>query len=245
MQKAIRIIAAVLVVGFLVYIIVQGSISNSRAQKEPWDLAMTLGNRETAEHIFYDYTDIMCPYCNKFALAVDAHMDEFKKDYIEDQKVYYELRLTDLLSYYHPESEETVSNSHLSARAGYCAAKENKFWEYYGWLLRKLDEDYYKNDIGTAPGKEKIPVLAEEYFTGVGEDIEGLTSDKMTECIKSDEIIARVNKYTNRARQIVKSGLPYYVFNGFIAQGFDGNWEVEHDWTQARLLLDAGVASKK
>jgi len=245
MQKAIRIIAAVLVVGFLGYVIVQASISNEKAQKEAWDIAMTLGDREKAEYVFYDYTDIMCPYCNKFALAMDAHLDEFKKDYVEDQKVYYELRLTDLLSYYHPESEETVSNSHNSARAGYCAAKENKFWEYYGWLLNKLSADYYVYDIGTAPGKESIPKLETTYFTEVGDDIEGLSSETMADCIGSDEIIAKVNKYTNRARNIVKSGLPYYVFGGYTAPGFDGNWDIEHDWKQARLLFDAGIASKK
>ena len=245
MQKAIRIAAIVLIVGFIGYLFITSAINTGKAQKEPWHKAMTLGDIETAEHIFYDYTDIMCPYCDKFALAMDAHLDEFKKDYIEDKKVYYEIRLTDLLSKYHPEDEGMVSNSHLSARAGYCAADKDKFWEYYSWILGKLDQDYFSKDIGTQPGKEKIPQLETEYFTAVGEDIEGLDSEYMASCIGSNDTIATVNKYTSKASGIVKSGLPYYVFDKYTAPGFAGNWEIEHDWQQARLLFDAGIASKK
>lgn len=245
MQKAIRIIAVVLVMGFLGYLIVAGAISNDKAQKEPWVKAMTLGDRDTAEHVFYDYTDIMCPFCNKFALAVEAHMDEFKTDYIEGQKIYYELRLTDLLSQFHPESPTLVSNSHLSARAGYCAAEKDKFWEWYSWILAKLNTDWYQYDIGTEPGKQSIPELGKDYFTSVGEDIEGLDAGFMGECIESDEIIAKVNKYTKKASATVKSGLPYYQFGNYIATGFAGNWDPDHDWQQAKLFFDAGIASKK
>ena len=244
MQKAIRIIAVVLVLGFIGYLIVVGSINNEKAQKEPWVAEMSLGDRENAEHVFYDYTDILCPFCNKFAIAVDAHMDEFKS-YLEEHKIYYEIRLTDLLAKFHPESEATVSNSHLSARGGYCAAEKNKFWEWYGWILTKLSDDYYQYDIGTAPGKQMIPKLDKEYFTAVGEAIEGLDQEFMDSCIESDEIIAKVNKYTKKAANTVKGGLPYYVFGGKVMTGFDGNWEVEHDWNQAKLMFEAGIASGK
>ena len=245
MQKAIRIIAIVLVVGFVGYLIVAGAISNDKAQKEPWDKAMTLGDRETADYICYDYTDIMCPFCNKFAIAMEKHKDEFIKDYVEGKKVYYELRLTDLLAQFHPEAPALVSNSHLSARAGYCAAEKDKFWEWYGWILDKLSVDWYSHDIGTEPGKESIPQLDKEYFTGVGEDIEGLDAEFMNKCIDSEEIIAKVDKYTKKGRNAVRGGLPYYSFGGYISTGFNGNWDVEHDWQQARLLFDAGIANKK
>ena len=245
MQKAIRIIAVVLVLGFLGYLIVAGAISNEKAQKEPWVPAMTLGDRETAEHVFYDYTDIMCPFCNKFAIAMAVHIDDFQKDYVEGKKVYYELRLTDLLAKFHPESESTVNNSHLSARAGYCAADKDKFWDWYDWILAKLMMDYYQYDVGTAPGKEPIPKLDPEYFTKVDDMIEGLDNDYMASCINSDEIVAKVNKYTKKASSTVRGGLPYYSFNNQTFTGFDGNWDVEHDWTQAKLMFDAGIAGKK
>lgn len=245
MQKAIRIIAAVLVGGFVLYLIVAGAVNNDKAQREAWVPAMTLGDRATAEHIFYDYTDIMCPFCNKFALGVDAHMEEFKKEYIEEKKVYYEIRLTDLLADFHPEDEATVSNSHLSARGGYCAAEKDKFWEWYGWILNKLSTTYYQFDIGTAPGKEKIPKLDKEFFTQVDDAIEGLDNEFMASCIESDEIIAKVKKYTKKASAVVKGGLPYYAFNSQVLTGFDGNWDVDHDWEQAKLMFNAGIAAKK
>ena len=245
MQKAIRIIAVVLVLGFLGYLIVAGAISNDKAQKEAWIPAMTLGDRETAEHFFYDYTDIMCPFCNKFALGVEAHMEEFKKDYIEGKKIYYEIRLTDLLAQFHPESETMVANSHNSARAGYCAADKGKFWEWYGWILAKLSENYYQYDIGTSPNAVMMPELETEFFTKVDDASEGLDNEYMASCINSEENIAKVNKYTKKAYSIVKGGLPYYSFNGQTFTGFDGNWNADHDWEQAKLMFEAGIAKKK
>ena len=124
-------------------------------------------------------------------------------------------------------------------------ADKDKFWDWYDWILAKLMMDYYQYDVGTAPGKEPIPKLDPEYFTKVDDMIEGLDNDYMASCINSDEIVAKVNKYTKKASSTVRGGLPYYSFNNQTFTGFDGNWDVEHDWTQAKLMFDAGIAGKK
>ena len=93
MQKAIRIIAIVLVVGFFGYLVISASISSNKNAREPWNERMTLGDRETAEHFYYDYTDIMCPYCDKFANALAAHDEEFQEDFLRITPNRYALRL--------------------------------------------------------------------------------------------------------------------------------------------------------
>ncbi|MBQ9684056.1 thioredoxin domain-containing protein [Candidatus Saccharibacteria bacterium] len=246
MQRAIRVVAILLVVGFLFALIMYNTMNPPKPETLVWNQGMTLGNAEEAEHFFYDYTDIMCPYCDKFALAMDEHLEDFKKEYVEDEKVFYELRLTALLAGFHPGEAAVVENSTNSASAGYCAAEQGKFWEWYGWILKKLNNDYFSKGIGdSATATEHIPQLDVEYFTKVGDKIDGLDEDKLLSCTKSDEAHAAIGKNTDRAAKIVQGGLPYYVFNTYVSPGFDGNWEVEHDWKSAKMLFDAGIASKK
>ena len=184
MQKAIRAIAVLLVVGFLFALIIYNAAHPPKPDAAIWNRAMTLGDAETAEHFFYDYTDIMCPYCDKFAIAMDKHMDEFKADYVEDKKVFYELRLTSLLSNFHPDEASLVDNSTNSAMAGYCAADQGKFWEWYGWILDKLNADFFSKGIGaSSTATEHIPQLEQSYFTAVSDEIEGLDGEKLTQCV--------------------------------------------------------------
>ena len=246
MQKAIRVIAVLLVVGFLFALIIYNAANPPKADAVIWNNAMTIGDAKTAEHFFYDYTDIMCPYCDKFAIAMDKHMDDFKADYVDGQKVFYELRLTSLLSDFHPEESSLVDNSTNSAMAGYCAADQGKFWEWYGWILDKLNEDFFSKGIGaSSTATQRIPQLEQNYFTTVGDKIEGLDEEKLTQCVANNDMAATVENNTKRAAKIISGGLPYYVFDSYVSPGFDGNWEVEHDWKSAKALFDAGIASKK
>ena len=246
MQKAVRATAILLVIGFLFALIVYNVTNPPKPDVSIWNKAMTLGDAQTADHFFYDYTDIMCPYCDKFALAMDKHLDDFRKEYAEDKKVFYELRLTALLASFHPDEVAIVENSTNSALAGYCAAEQNKFWEWYGWILTRLNDDYFSKGIGaSAAATQHIPQLDVKYFTEVGDTIDGLDNNRLYECVGSDNTRTTVKNNTSKAARIVKGGLPYYVFDSYVSPGFDGNWEPDHDWENAKLMFDAGIASKK
>ena len=246
MQKAIRATAILLIVGLLFALIIYNSMNPPKPETKIWEKGMTLGDANSAEHFFYDYTDIMCPYCDKFAIAMDKHLDDFKKEYVEDQKVFYELRLTNLLASFHPDEGDLVENSTNSALAGYCASDQGNFWGWYGWILDKMNEDYFSQGIGdSAAAKQKIPKLEVSYFTAVGDKISGIDEARLTECVEKKEMSSKLSQNTKRAAKVISGGLPYYVFDSYIAPGFDGNWEVEHDWTNAKVMFDAGIASKK
>ena len=125
MKRAVRIVILVLVIGFLISLMVYNSLHPAKADFTPWNEAMTLGNKDEAKYHYIMYTDISCPYCSKFSWALAQHEEEFKSKYIEGEKIYYEIRLTDT-NYENGHS----NNSRPAAEASYCAARQNKFWEY-------------------------------------------------------------------------------------------------------------------
>ena len=242
MQKAIRIVAIVLVIGLIGFLFVNGAINNNKSSQEPWNEHMTMGDRETAKLYYYDYTDIMCPFCDKFANAVRVHRDEFKKDYIEAKNIYFEVRLTDILYISHKDEHESAINSRNSAMGAYCAADQNKFWEYYDGILEKLYNDYHSKGIGVDRYSEMIPKLELSYFKDVAKDFEDFDYERFASCVDNGEKAEELDKNTSKASVITSNGVPYFIFGSYKTSGFLGKWDAEkYDWEQAKLLLDAGL----
>ena len=84
-----------------------------------WNEQMTKGDKDTAKHHFIMYTDVFCPYCDKFSDAVAANMEDFDKNYVEDKNILFEIRVTDM-NYVNGHS----TNSRPGGEAVYCAAKQ-------------------------------------------------------------------------------------------------------------------------
>ena len=237
MQKVTRIIAIIAVIGFI-GLIIYNSISPAKSDYKAWNEQMTLGNKETAKHHFIMYTDIFCPYCSKFSHAVAENMEEFKQKYIEEQEIYFEVRITDM------NYESGHSNNSLPAAEGaYCAAKQEKFWEYYDGILISLYKDYHSKGIGISRESERIPELPITYFYNVAEE-NGLDLEKFVNCMENDEAISELKTSTNKASQFTNGGIPYFQFDKFKTSGFAGNFNTAYDWTQAKALLEAGLSTK-
>ena len=229
--KAILAVVAVVLVGAL---IVFNASNPTTAEVAAWNPAMAKGNRETGKH-YIMYTDIFCPYCDKFSNAMHANIGEFTTDYIDSGKVYYEVRVTDI-NYRSGHSE----NSRPGGEAIYCAAQQGKFWEYYRGILDKLYADYHSKGIGVSRTSEEIPVLENEYFYGVGETA-GLDASVFRDCMEGHKSLEELNSATEKASRLIASGVPYFVFGKYKASGFDGNWDTANDWRQVRLMLEAGL----
>ena len=222
-------------VAILLIALVAYNASHPSQTMTVWNENMTMGDKETAAKHYIVYTDIFCPYCDKFANAIAKHDADFKKEYIEDQHVYYEVRMTALVNKMHK-----YDNSQLSAEGSYCAAKQNKFWDYYHAALDQLWEDYHSKGIGVDRDSEHIPELGMDYFLAIGKKA-GLEEESFNTCMNNHEAADEVEKNTIRAQQITKGGIPYYQFGDFKTGGFDGNWDTEHDWQNAKTLLNAGL----
>lgn len=235
MQKVIRIIAVVLVVGFIFSLIIYNA--SKPVEYKVWNEGMTVGNKETAEHHFIMYTDIFCPYCDKFSHAVQANFEEFKEKYIENENVLFEIRMTDI-NYVSGHS----NNSKPGGESSYCAADQGKFWEFYSAALDQLYEDYHSKGIGVDKDSEKIPDLENDYFYAIAERAE-LDVERFKTCLDNHEMESQLNTATTRAQNVVQ-GVPYFVFDKTQTSGFLGNWNTTEDWKQAKLMLDAGLSSK-
>ena len=238
MKKAIRIVAIVLVVGFIVALAVYNTAHPNRDSFKPWNVAMTMGDQATAEHHFVMYTDIFCPYCDKFSDAIQANEADFKTNYVEGKKIFFEIRVTDM-NYKSGHSE----NSLPAGEGAYCAAKQNKFWEYYHAILSKIYKDYHSKGIGVDQYAEKIPKLEMDYFYAAADDGK-LDHDAFVTCMENHETKSELDKNTTVAQNRVQSGVPYFVFDKYQTSGFLGNWNTTNDYAQAKMMLDAGLTTK-
>ena len=160
-----------------------------------------------------------------------------QKEYLEDKGVYFEIRMT-RMNYVSHKSE----NSKNAAEGSYCAAKQNKFWDFYYTMLDKLWADYFSKGIGVSKdAKEHIPELEMSYFNDAAEKGE-LNMDEFTACMDSNEMEKTINNNTNKAGSITGGGVPYFQFGGAQpAAGFAGNWDTDADWQNAKTMLNAGL----
>jgi protein-disulfide isomerase len=229
--KAILFIAlGVFVVGLVIYNAANPNKSSSGAKA--WNEAMTLGNAEAENH-FIVYTDIFCPYCDEFSRAWSEREDEFRQEYLDNNKVYFEYRLSDIISDHSPNAER-------GGEGGYCAAAQNAFWPYYHEMLKKLKEDYHSKGIGVSKTSPKIPELEKAYFVDPAKTAASyaeLDVEKFETCMNEHEMLPELKKNTARASAIVGGGIPYFVFNDFVSSGFGGG-----DWATVKMMLKAGGA---
>ena len=235
MQKVIRIVALVAVIGLLVGLVIYNTLNPAPPDMGVWNEAMSKGDAKTAKHHFVMYTDIFCPYCDKFSDAVAAHKDEFMTDYIEGKKIYFEIRVTDM-NYLAGHS----NNSKPAGEGAYCAAKQEKFWDYYYALLGQIYKDYHSKGIGIDRNSERIPDLEMDYFYKVAKNTD-LDYDSFVSCMENHETEEELNKNTQRAGNIVGGGVPYFTFDKFVTSGFAGNFDADKDYEQVKLMMEAGL----
>ena len=65
-ERIVSITVLTAVVGGLFLLFIYNAIQAGKVDMTTWNSNMTIGNAETAKHHFIMYTDIFCPYCDKF-----------------------------------------------------------------------------------------------------------------------------------------------------------------------------------
>ncbi len=229
-MKAIRWIAIVLIVGLFFGLII-ANVGNNDHTDAVWDKATTIGKLD-AKNYFIFYTDLACPYCDVFSRAIWENEEEFERDYIEGKNILYEVRVTDFLYEY---GEHKPEMSRWGAEGVYCAANENKFWEYYHAALDALNEDYHSKGVGISKTAPMITDMTAEYWLNIGKKI-GL-SDEFTSCFSEHKMVDKIKENTAKAANQVQGGVPYFKFGKFTTGGFDTNW----GWDYVKKYLNAGL----
>ncbi len=229
-------VKAVLAVGAVVFVVALVIFNATRpVEEEPevWNGAFTQGSQETGKH-FIMYTDLFCPHCSKFSNALHANRESFLADYIDNGRMFFEIRMTEM-------NHQTghSNNSRPGGETAYCAARQGKFWEYYEEILDQLWEDYHSKGIGIDRYAEKIPDLELGYYWGPAERA-GLAMDEFKGCVEGHETLEELQKNTTRASRHIESGVPYFVFGDYKASGFSQVWDTTENYGQAKLMFSAG-----
>ena len=229
MKRAASVIGVVAVI-IVLFAAIIASMNNKPANSEMvWDEAMTIGNPE-AKNYFIIYSDIVCPYCIAFENAIVEHEEEFQQ-YLEDNDVLLEIRLSDFLYEY---GETNPINSKYSAVASYCARNEGKFWDYYNLAISTVWNDYFK-----ASGKAALPKMTKldkNYWIDLGKKV-GLGEEFAT-CVKNDEPLEEIQEKAAKTSKLV-SGLPAFKLNSYSPPGFS----LEGTWEDVKAYFDEGLRS--
>ncbi len=233
--KIVRVAGIGAVVLLLMAVIVMSISKKPNYAEKVWDTRATMGvTPEEAKHHYIMYTDVMCPYCSFAARLMIDNAEEFEQ-YLKDNDIVFEVRMTDFLYKY---GTHQINNSLESGEAVYCAKQQDKFWEYYHGAVDQIWNDYIVNGVGSSSTAPMIEDLDESYWLAIGEKA-GL-SDEFKKCYESHGGLTELQENTDRAYNAVESGLPQFMFDGYNTSGFDPAWE----WEEFKEMLDAGLKSR-
>jgi Protein-disulfide isomerase len=213
---------ALIIVALVVTLFVYNVSHKPEVSRDVWNVAMTKGDPDN-ENYFVEYTDMFCPYCANFNRAMGANFD---RDYIETDKVFFEMRLTALIA-------DHSENSQRGNETAYCAARQEKFWTYYDAVLEKLYEDYHSKGIGVSKVSPQIPKLDDSYYFDVASFV-GLDVENMKKCLSDGDALKELATNTEKAARTLPSGVPHIVVNDYTSSGFDG------DYSTIKMILKAG-----
>ncbi|MBQ2695202.1 thioredoxin domain-containing protein [Candidatus Saccharibacteria bacterium] len=222
-------------IGIVVVVaIIFSAIIASFNQKVPnsdkiWDKDMVIGNLD-AENYFIIYSDIACPYCVAFENAIIENEKAFE-NYIEENNVLVEVRVSDFL-YEYGESHPHTSRD--SAIAIYCAKERGRFWDYYNLAITETWNNYFKE--GGKPAVSEMSKLDLTYWEKLGTSI-GL-GDDFVDCVENGDPIEEIEANALKSAKAI-NGMPYFKFNNYISSGFDLSW----GWEYVLMYFDSGLKS--
>ena len=214
--EPIRVALCVVIAGIIalfVYNIINRPPNKHVGNNTPWVAAMSQGDKN-AKNTFIDYTDYFCSFCSEVEKATSD--SSFKNQYIASGKLRYEHRVIALL-------KDKVPNTEQGAEAAYCAADQQKYWEYTHHIVPRIKADYFDKGIGVknVAVPQSIPLLPRSYFETSAQAV-GMNVATFSDCMKNEKHKQEIATNTDRALRLGVNGLPYMVVNDYIASGFGG-----------------------
>jgi protein-disulfide isomerase len=140
-----------------------------------------------------EYADFQCPYCRRYWQETEP---QIIADYVVTGKVYYE---------YHSVGAFIGAESADAAEAAYCAADQNKFWEYHDMLFANWTGE---NAGDFTPDKLQAYAAALQLDTG-----------KFNTCLSTKAHADRVDQDVAEAKIGGVHGTPAFLINGKLLVG--------------------------
>ena len=184
-----------------------------------------LGDKNAKNH-YVMVTDVMCPYCTVFSRLTIENQDKFEK-YLKDHDIVFELRVTDFLS---ENNMDRYGFSRMSAEAVACATEQNRFWDYYHQVIRRLWQDYQSKGIGSSKNAPAIKDLTPEYWQSIAKEVH--LDPSFNECLSEHKMLDKVKQNTAEATTFMGrynlGGMPSFKFGSFATFGFDTSWDYSY-----------------
>jgi protein-disulfide isomerase len=146
-----------------------------------------------------EYSDFQCPYCEQFFNETEALLVQY---YIEPGKVYFTYRsagnwVSDNIA--RGTGAPLKTESEDAARAAYCAADQNKFWEMRDALFANNRDVEDQGSFST----RRLTVIAET--------VAGLDVDTWQDCFDSGKYNDQTDQDLEDAIAAKIEGTPYFV----------------------------------
>lgn len=228
-KYVVMLLAAVFIIALFVFNLTESKEKTSvHFSAGPWNEAMVMGSSD-APNKMVQYTDYFCSFC---AQVHEAMGEEFKEKYIDSGVLSFEARVVDLL-------KELSVNTPKGNQAAFCAADQDKYWEYSDEIIAKIDEDYFSKGIGVknVANPVKIPKLEDEYFLEPAIAVE-MDEVEFSSCINNNIHQEVISRNSEMAIGLGVTGLPGIVVNNYTASGFGGG-----GFAELELVLEAGGVS--
>jgi protein-disulfide isomerase len=140
-----------------------------------------------------EYADFQCPYCMQYWQETEPQIIQ---NYVATGKVYYE---------YHSVGGFIGPESADAANAAYCAADQNKFWEYHDML--------FANWSGENAG-DFTPDKLRQYAAAVH-----LNLNQFNTCLNAGAHSDQVNQDVSDAKAAGVHATPSFIINGNLVEG--------------------------
>lgn len=158
------------------------------------DKRLTKG-KDSAPVAIVEYADMLCPYCAKVNEEV---IPRVQTDYIDTDKARYEIRLVAMIA---PDSQR-------AAEGAYCAAEQNKFWDYMDVAYKETWQNYYSQN----KSPQQVPIFSDTQINQFADRV-GLEVSMWRGCLDSGKYTDVIEKNQAKMSEMKAYGTPYFLFN--------------------------------
>ena len=165
-----------------------------------------------------EFADVLCALC---AQAHTKVMPSIENDYIKTGKVRHEVRFVAKIS---PDSAR-------AAKGAYCAAEQNKFWDYYDTAEKKLWDKFDAGEHAL-----NITTFSQSNIVSFAKPL-GLDMPAWNTCTSSDKYQSTLDKNNKDLQALNTYSTPTFLINGK-AYGGAPAYEV------FKAVIDEALAAK-
>ena len=188
---------------------------NAQANQRAWGPA-------DAPITIIEYIDYQCPHCGTFHMTVEPQVINA---FANTGKVRYEIRALPFL-------DNGTTESLDSAQGSYCAADQNKFWQYHNAL--------FANQMGLITQEENVGGFSKTRLKDIAATIPGIDAAAFNSCLDSDSKKSNVQADYEEAAKRPVDRTPSFVVNGKLISG-DARTQTVDGWKQIFAEVASGV----